>query len=250
MKTQYNSDERQSIGVRTIPRMPGIEELEKDFEEYQKELRLGKVKRERRKEEKPEVDKEGNEGRQIPELKDYIYVPSIKLYVAKERSFNGKDWYKCHEALKQEDARMLTIPEFVEFLKYSKVKAPEVYEDITAVREPYRAEWLDGFFEKRKDGLYVLTQNKSQSEKLDDCLMEDCQADILGSANKQGLPTRKLNGFYYWYPRENSVARFIAYSGRAYLDCYVYPTYGYSSLGVRVARCAAPSVCPKNGGFK
>jgi len=248
MTSEFESNIRNSIGVRTIPRMPGIEELEKDFEEYQRELRLGKIKRGRKEEKQEEERRE--EIKQVQELKDYIYVPSIKLYVAKERSFNGKDWYKCQEALKQENARMLTIPEFVEFLKYSKVKAPEVYEDITAVREPYRAEWLDGFFEKRKDGLYVLTQNKSQSEKLDECLMEDCQADILGSANKQGLPTRKLNGFSYWYPRNERVAGFDAGSYWALLYCGGVPTYEDSSLGVRVARCEAPSVCPKNGGFK
>jgi len=79
MKTQYNSDERQSIGVRTIPRMPGIEELEKDFEEYQKELRLGKVKRERRKgeDEEDERNEETQKGKRVNvnsniNLRDYI----------------------------------------------------------------------------------------------------------------------------------------------------------------------------------
>ena len=167
----------------------------------------------------------------------FIYVPSINIYVAKERKYFNHDWAKAHEALKAEDSRMLRIPEFISFINYLTQNPSEentgIYNDITQVRDPWRAEHLDAYFEKRNKDLYILTGNKSKAEKLESCLMEDCQADIFGSANSQGLPTLKKEGFHYWSPRDKFVARFDAYSDGAYLACDWGPSDADPVLGVR-----------------
>ena len=108
----------------------------------------------------------------------FIYVPSIKLYLAKERTHLGLDWDQTHEALKKENLRMPNPIEFVQFLKYLKDNPSQentrVYNKITQVRSPWRAEYLDAYFEQRDDGIYVLTGNKKNAEKMDEAtLMEN-----------------------------------------------------------------------------
>ncbi|HTY44302.1 MAG TPA: hypothetical protein VMC80_03595 [Patescibacteria group bacterium] len=74
-----------------------------------------------------------------------------------------------------------------------------------------------------------LNQDGSLSTKkvpLEDCLQEDCWAEI-ESANSQGLLTRKSSHqnyeagkvVYFYHPRKNSVARFDANSDRADVSC-------------------------------
>src|SRR3989344_2134219 len=41
-------------------------------------------------------------------LSDYIYVPSIKLYVAKQRTLHGETWPDTHEKLQSQGSRMLS----------------------------------------------------------------------------------------------------------------------------------------------
>lgn len=187
----------------------------------------------------------------------FIYVPSIKLYVAKERSHLGigwyekshfgKNWYEAHEALLEEDSRMLTIPEFVNFLNYLK-KNPsyentQVYSEITQVRNPWRAEWLDAYFEKRKNGFYVLTGNKTKAKKLETALMEDQAPGIsldswLKNPTSQGLPRPDIaeGDLYYWYPRSGGVAGFVVGAFRAGLGCRWNPSSRNLDIGVRVAK--------------
>ena len=180
-----------------------------------------------------------------PDTNDFIYVPSINLYVAKERTHLGKNWFDSHKLLQEQGNRMLIIPEFIEFLKYTKENYKDIYNEITEVRNPWRAEWLDANFKKRKNGLYILTENETKEEKLEDCLMENKIIDLNDWINKnytkQGLPNKniKSGSLYYWKPRNNNnlVVRFDASVDRAYLVCYWYPSYTYSSLGVR--RCKA-----------
>src|SRR3989338_4501364 len=63
---------------------------------------------------------EYDDGINAPELKGFIYVPSIRLYVAKEKTLYGKNWYECHEELHKKDLYMITLPQFIEFIKYLK----------------------------------------------------------------------------------------------------------------------------------
>ena len=188
-----------------------------------------------------------------PELKGMIYVPSVNLYFAKEKSLLGKNWLESqNELLSQASGSMPTPYQFKEFLKHLRDNPNKenikIYNEITEVRVPWRAEWLNARFEKRKNGLYMISQNilengkyKNIEQKLDNVLMKDKDPGIsldkwLNSNENHGLPESNIaNGrLYYWYPRDKAVARFDADSGRADLGCGGDPGDSYSSLGVRV----------------
>ncbi|MDO8516866.1 MAG: hypothetical protein Q7S33_01965, partial [Nanoarchaeota archaeon] len=90
----------------------------------------------------------------------FIYVPSINLYVAKERTSHGKNWDNCHEQLQSQNLRMPTIPEFWSFVDYlktnypNKVEAQTILDDIFKTGN-WRAEHLDAQFEKRKKEFFI-----------------------------------------------------------------------------------------------
>ena len=174
-------------------------------------------------------------------ISGFVYVPEIKLYVAKQRTHQDVDWNQTHEELAKENSRMLTIPEFVKFVNYlrngysDRDEAEQILDDILTKRHPWRAEWLDASFEITPQGNYILTKNKTQRDRLETSLMQDCEADIFGSANTQGLPTKQGNEFNYWFPRNNSVARFYASSLWVGLSCSRSPDGRLSALGVRRA---------------
>jgi hypothetical protein len=186
---------------------------------------------------------------------DFIYVPSIELWVAKKRTFLGENWLEVHKKLQKSGERMLTIPEFVEVLKYTKENHKDIYNEITELRSHWRAEWLDADFKTKGNNLYInynhrIDKNKSlvpqNSEVLEkSTLMNDKILGIslenwLENPTKQGLPSKKVKSgnLYYWRPGRdnNSVARFDAYSGGVCLGCYWDPSNGDSDLGVRAVR--------------
>ncbi len=181
-----------------------------------------------------------------------IYVPEINAYFAKERTYLNKNWNETHQLLAAENLRMPTIEEFRQTLRYFKTSSDrelkELYDEITQVKDPWRANWLDGYFEKRKKDWYFLTRNKTKEEKLEACLRNDKTPGIsldgwLGSeSTSQGLPKANIaqGDLYYWHPRENSVARFLAYSGGAGLSCYRDPAYADPILGVFAVADAKP----------
>ena len=199
-------------------------------------------------------------------LNGFIYVPSINLYVAKERTLQGKNWNDCQTRLHANGERMPTIPEFTEFLKYlranssgvkdaSQSEVTTILDDILTVRSPYRAEWLDADFKVYKNGLnvnYYVFENGSiaqKTEQLEDCLMKDKTPGIdldswLNNTTKQGLPKANVadGTIWYWFPRSdnNSVAGFIGNAVRAVLICDWYPTDTNPSLGVRAIRRGSP----------
>ena len=188
-----------------------------------------------------------------PQNKDnFIYVPSINLYVAKEKILFNHDWYKTHEELEKLNLRMYTPAEEKAFLDYlfkneqtgtpdaSKQDIEKILDEMLTQRDPWIAECLDAYFEEKDDGMYILTKNKSQSEKLEPYVMKDCYV-TLSSFNNQGFPTGKSGvqkykkgvNIYFCHPRNGAVARFVADSDRAYLYCSRDPTYSSASLGVR-----------------
>jgi hypothetical protein len=192
----------------------------------------------------------------VQPLNGFIYVPSINLYVAKERSLHNSNWDQCHEQLQSQNLRMPTIPEFWSFVNYlktnyqNKVEAQTILDDIFKIGS-WRAEWLDAQFEKKKKEFYINFGHEFKNgkltpkytEKLEDCLMEDCYAE-LNSINKQGLLTRKSqsqsyiegSNAYFWYPRDKAVSRFNAYSDWADLSCSRDRSVTDSKLGVRACR--------------
>jgi len=189
-------------------------------------------------------------------INDFIYVPSANCYLAKQRTHLGADWNDCHKQLHQESLLMPTIPQFISYINYlkanpngtpsgdaTKEEIASILDDILTFRAPWRAEWLDAFFTKQNNQLYINYNYRTDSngnltpknsEPLEKCLIEDGYADVL-NGNKQGLPTKKSTkgkGIYYWHPRENYVARFSAGSDGAYLKCYGDPSDWDSGFGV------------------
>ena len=130
----------------------------------------------------------------------FIYVPSINLYVAKERSLLNKNFHETQEELHKNNQKMLNMPEFTEFLKYTKINYKEIYKEITEVRRPWRAEWIDADFKVKGEELFVnyhIFENGKivkKEEKLDkDTLIEDKTPGIslekwLENPNQQGFP--------------------------------------------------------------
>ncbi|MFH1710952.1 MAG: hypothetical protein ABH840_01445, partial [Nanoarchaeota archaeon] len=128
---------------------------------------------------------------------------------------------------------------------------------VVEVRDPWRAQWLNAKFEKRKNGLYMISENvlvngkyETEEQKLDDFLTENkipgiSLDDWINSNAKHGLPTPKnSNGnLYYWAPVLGYVARFGAVSGRASLSCGWGAGGSGPSLGVRA--CAEGAVTKK-----
>ena len=185
---------------------------------------------------------------------DFIYVPSINLYVAKQRTLLNSNWNECQEVLHKENSKILTIPEFKEFLKYSKTNFPDIYNEITEVRDPWRAEWLDADFKVEKKDLmvysHIFDNGKiiKKKQKLDsNTLMLDKTPGIslddwLKDSTNQGLPKENIldGDLYYWAPMKdnNSVGWFYAFSGWAYLSCNWYPSDLSDSLGVRAVKLA------------
>lgn len=200
-------------------------------------------------------------------LTDFIHVPQINLYVAKNRILQNKDWSECHKELQTKDCRMLTIKEFAEFLRYLKAnpngvpnassqEISAILDEILTIRALWRGEWLDAKFEKKRREMYInhgheLQQNGAlkpkYSEQLEDYLTEDRKPGIalddwINNQSKQGLPRPNIaqGDLYYWFPRENFVARFCADSDWAYLDCNRVPDVRSDALGVRAVRRDAP----------
>ena len=190
---------------------------------------------------------------------NFVYVPSINLYVAKERTLHGLNWYDTHKELHKQDMKMPTIYEFTQFLKYLKSQPQnqeyqKILYEILTVRNPWRSEWLDADFKVINGKLHINYNHKTinnqlqpqNSEILEECLMEDktpgiSLEDWLDNPTKHGLPRAdvKKGSINYWKPLtdNNSVAWFNANCGRAILNCNRYPSNQVSSLGV--FRCIA-----------
>ena len=147
----------------------------------------------------------------------YVFVPSIGLYVSKERSLQRKNWFDSHKELQKQGTKMLTVPQFVEFLKYLKSNSADyqnLFDDITQVRIPRRAEWIDADFKVKDKKLYINSDHvyedgnlvPKNSESLDkNTLMADRTPGIsldswLENPTKQGLPSKevKSGNLYYW----------------------------------------------------
>jgi hypothetical protein len=174
--------------------------------------------------------------------KKFIYVPEINLHVSKERVSNGKSWHDTHDEFKNQGVRMPTINEFRAYLKHLRDNPSEeytkIFNEITEVRIPWRANWLDAYFQEENNQMYILTHNKFKKELLKDYLTEDKTPGInldswLNDSNSQGLPKPRIKkgDLYYWSPRDERVVRFDAYSDGAGLVCDWGLGYSNPSLG-------------------
>lgn len=190
--------------------------------------------------------------------RNFIYVPSIKLYVAKQKTYLERDdWFGYHKKFQKDKKRIPTVPEFIEFLKYLKSSDNQeyqnIYKDITEVRNPWRVELLDASFKVKDEKLYINyyhTLNEkgnlipSSSKILNkNTLMRDNAKGIslenwLKNPTKQGLPRKKIKHgeMYYRCPKNdnNSIARFEASRWGVGLECDNSPYNKDLRIGARM----------------
>ena len=190
---------------------------------------------------------------------DYIFLPGHNIYVAKEVTLKGTNWYEAHKEAQKQNARMITLPEFIEFLKLLKSgtakdglgnklsvgESTKIDLEILEKRNPHRGEWLDAKFEEINGVLYMnfihlfnvstrgklLPLNKTPLKL--DYIMKDCNIDI-NSFNIQGLPTREGDDLHYWCPETGFVAAFGADIDMAFLNCGRDPEFGKPEFGIRL----------------
>jgi len=199
-----------------------------------------------------------------PDSDNFLYVPSLNLYVAKERSLYGKDWFEAHEGLQSRGNRMITVPEFVQFLKYTKENEREIYREVIG-ESSWGAEWLDAKFKFIRGKLSINSKHvykkgrlvPKNSELLDkgtsmtDPLTQSRDYGISlegwladGGHTKQGLPTKEVESpgnLGYWFPRGDRVAGFSTLSrGGTCLGCGGDPEYRDINFGVRAVRGSIP----------
>ena len=188
------------------------------------------------------------------------------LLVSMDRKHYGKNWDDSHKALTDDGNFMLSIRQFVDFVKLLRTvnvydgtgslignnrKINGILDEIYKVGGDWRSEWLDAKFELSGDKIFINYEHRNQGgnieprrrEQLVDYLSSNKCPGIdlenwLNNASEHGLPEQNVkNGsIYYWKPENERVAGFDAYSGRAYLDCGRDPSSSDSSLGVRLAR--------------
>lgn len=186
------------------------------------------------------------------ETSQYIHIPSLNLEFETKRTLLGKNWYETHKELLSNGKNMPTPMEFLEILKYIKETNKELYSEITQVRSPWRANWLDADFKMINGDLHMNYNHKmnesgvlvpQNSEVIDrNTLMNNRTPGIslddyiLKNHTSQGLPSKdvKKGNLYYWSPGKdnNSVAGFNAGSDGADLDCGRDPSSRGSGRGV------------------
>lgn len=179
------------------------------------------------------------------------------------------NWSESYDILRKLELLMLNLRQGADFLAHvrdgidGRVKVfdgsetelgrdvlTKIYDDITKVKPPYRAEWYDNKF-SQSGRSWNVTYHKIErdgtirevTEPLQDCLREDKTPGIdlnhwLRNATYQGLPPSDTpqGSLYYWHPRNGSVARFDAYSDGAALLCDRNSQYSNAGLGVRAAK--------------
>lgn len=200
-------------------------------------------------------------------IKKFIYIPSANIYVAKEKTHFDKNWFECHEELQKNKERMLTLPEFIEFLKYlkssNKAEFLNLYKNITDNKDPWKSEWIDADF-KTEDWVNVKYINyyhvldssgnliPKKSEILDNNTLNtfmqeeyfplDIENWVDSNHTSQGLPTKnvKKGRGAYWgpVPSNKSVASYSARSGANWtgFGCNDDPLAKDPGLGARAVR--------------
>ena len=194
-----------------------------------------------------EQEKQKNQPQNALNLDKFIFVPSINLYVQKEKQLHDKTWHQAHKELWKQGLRMPTIEEFRQFLSYLRYNPSAentgIYKEIAEVSNHWSSEWLDAYFLNQGNEFYIFTQHESEVEKLEQCLMEDKPYEVVGididewlnDATKQGLPKSdiKMGKLGYWKPITGCVSGFYTSYFRASLDCRGSPDYSDSTIGVR-----------------
>ncbi|MEE9525385.1 MAG: hypothetical protein V3V78_02145 [Candidatus Woesearchaeota archaeon] len=139
---------------------------------------------------------------------DFDYIPSIRLWVAKETTLHGEDWFGSHKGLQEQGLRMLTLPEFREYLKYlvssDNPEHLKIYRDIIEIKDPYRGERVDALFSNDGHHLetnHILDSDGKLTPQYSKSVCSWCTSDhlrkeislqdyLFRASTDQGLPSR------------------------------------------------------------
>lgn len=197
----------------------------------------------------------------------YILIPGTHFFISERELYKGKnlDFEDSHLALEEKNLWMPPAELFMPFVRdVHKVARNEIAlmtgegktlsEERTKNLSRYLSSdydggaftWLNNAFRKGR-GHHGLDVEIRQGRKGKDILLKISPLEKtakLGYAtftlNQQGFPREKSkyqkdnprNNFYFFEPVERRVARFVAGSGGAFLDCDGNPTDAVSALGV------------------
>ena len=207
---------------------------------------------------------------ELPAIKEgYIYVPVIGIYVAKQRTFEKNNWYNCQRLLKENGQRMLTISEFIRFVRHVKGdtkyirdatedEIEYIRDDILTIRNPPRGDWLDARFYEQKRKMEIGYPHKFEngliiaknSELLEKCLGQDQIStgidfnSWLNNSTSQGLPETNIakGDLAYSSPKELCVAGFGINNMLIHFNCAIDPFRDrHDSYGVHAVKLSNPT---------
>ncbi|MBI2507428.1 hypothetical protein HYV89_00570 [Candidatus Woesearchaeota archaeon] len=197
---------------------------------------------------------------------DYIRIPNTNIIIARQEQYKNKDWADTHYALAENGLFMpspkIFMPYFVQVRDavQGKIKlytadnrevprdeAEELWKYLSTSHKGGCWTWLDAKF-SQENNAWKMTHThkviqkgkelKGKAETLESCIREDGFVGL--DFNSQGLPIKKSSlskykqgeNIQYWHPRNGTVARFDAESGRVGLSCFWNPRYSNPALGV------------------
>ena len=187
---------------------------------------------------------------------EYVFVPSLGLYISKNTYLQRHSWNETQAKLQKMRIRMPTIPEFIEFIKYLKspegkanvTDAKDIVDNIVIPKRLYRGEWLDAKFQKSfingmqvnyhsfdSNGNIIEKQEKLENYSENDKVHSMYLDFWLELHTKQGLPAGNSiwSNARYQPPKNGQVASFYMDSIRSYLDCNKDPDSTHPLTGTR-----------------
>jgi hypothetical protein len=260
----------QRIEIRTS--LDGIVMTPEEIAEEEKLIRQNKERKRKEKRTQPitqpNVTRDDNPPQATP-TNGWLYVPSIGMEFSPDLEGFGTNWYDAHKLVKSKGVIMPSPEEtwaliFEAKANLDKPEFRKIYEFFTKKTKGdiWHGEWQDAYFIEKGKKLYVrrlkdfTSKNKpiffKGTDVTGEYLSSDNYADITQRSNitAQGLLNVKDSrssyvegeNFYFWTPKNRTVAWFGVNSDKAYLYCDGDPTVTNASLGVRYARRVAPSV--------
>lgn len=188
------------------------------------------------------------------DLSKYLFLPGRTignydrpdLLVGFKRLSAVYGWEDTKKLANQENFIIYTLTDFVDLLKLlvngeafdgngqeiAKSMLNKILDDIIGQRDPWRAEWIDAYFEVERGEIFI-TYHRIKEGKLVEikepvkgCLMHNGTIkldDWLSNTNDHGLPSYNVKlgdgNITYIRPYHNRVVKFSAYSGCVTLRC-------------------------------
>jgi len=137
------------------------------------------------------------------------YVPSLKLYVKDETTYQGWSFKRCRELLEKNNASMLSPPEFWEYYDHCKEKRPDIIEKLKTNKGH---EYLDAIFNV-DESLLVIKPELLKTKNVG--LVKRTQNYIFPGPDDLRYFSRKYVNKRYGYPYtfESKNAEFCMFGG-------------------------------------